>query len=200
MALSRYDSDGDGVCDDPVCKKVRFVTWREVALPTMADLVRDNLQQIGITLDVKVAANYNVYLEETAPSTRTAATLGDLWGGEYPNGSAYFVPRFGGPELNGSNVSLLGATEEQLEDWGYPVKSVPNVNDRIERCLPLVGRAQFECWAGLDQFMMEEIVPWVPYALHAHTHVLGSRIAYFSLDQFTAQASLDQIALGPVGD
>jgi peptide/nickel transport system substrate-binding protein len=195
MARSRYDSDSDGVCDDPACKNVRILTWREVALPKMAAFVRDSLEQIGIGLDVDVAPDYETYLERSVPSSRTAATIGDLWGGEYPNGSAFFVPRFGRPELNGSNVSLLGATKGQLEEWGYSVRSVPSVHDRIERCLPLVGRAQFECWAQLDQFLMEEIVPWVPYALHAHTNVLSKRIKYFSMDQFTAQASLDRIAL-----
>jgi peptide/nickel transport system substrate-binding protein len=195
MAVSRYDSDGDGVCDDPACKSVRLLTWREAALPEMASLVRENLEQIGIVLDVTVADDYNAYLEQTVPSAGIAATVGDLWGGEYPNGSAFFIPRFAGPTLNGSNVSLLGATPEQLKEWGYPVESVPNIDDRIERCLPLTGRAQVECWAEVDQYLTEEIVPWVPYALHAHTYVLSDRIAHFSVDQFTSQASLDQIAL-----
>lgn len=200
MALSRYDSDRDGVCDRPACKNVRLLTWREAALPQMAALVRDDLEQIGIALDVEVADDYDTYLERTAPHARTAATIGDLWGGEYPNGAAYFVPRFARPELNGSNVSLLGATPRQLEKWRYRVRSVPSIDDRIERCLPLIGRAQVECWAQLDQFLMEKVVPWVPYALHAHTYVYSGRIAHFSLDQFTAQASLDQIALAPGSD
>ena len=131
---------------------------------------------------------------------QTAATIGDLWGGEYPNGSSYFVPRFARAELNGSNVSLVGATKAQLEKWGYSVRSVPNIDARIERCLPLVGRAQVECWAQVDQYLMEKVVPWVPYALHAHTYVLSDRIAHFSIDQFTAQASLDQVALASASD
>ena len=200
MARSDYDQDGDGVCDDPACKDLRLVTWREVALPEMAARVRDDLEQIGITLDVRVEADYDAYLKATAPATRTAATIGDLWGGEYPNGSSYFVPRFAGPELKGSNVSLVGATKAQLERWGYAVRSVPNIDVRIERCLPLVGRAQVECWAQVDQYLMEKVVPWVPYALHAHTYVLSDRIAHFSIDQFTAQASLDQVALASASD
>lgn len=99
--------------------------------------------------------------------------------------------------MNGSNVSLVGATTNQLEDWGYPGATVPSVDDRIGRCLPLTGRSQVECWAQIDQALMETIVPWVPYALHAHSYVVSGRITNFALDQFTAQASLDQIALRP---
>jgi peptide/nickel transport system substrate-binding protein len=200
MARSRYDENRDGVCDAPACTRLRLVTWREVALPRMAARVRDDLRRIGITLEVRVENDYNAYRKATAPATHTAATIGELWGGEYPNGSSYFVPRFARPELNGSNVSLVGATKGQLEEWGYPVRSVPNVDARIDRCLPLVGRAQIECWAQLDQYLMEKVVPWVPYALHAHTYVLSERIAHFSIDQFTAQASLDQVALAPASD
>ncbi len=41
---------------------------------------------------------------------------------------------------------------------------VPNVDDRVEACLPLVGSAQFECVASADQYLMENVVPWVPYS------------------------------------
>jgi peptide/nickel transport system substrate-binding protein len=200
MARSGYDQDRDGICDDPACKRVRFVTWNEVALPRMAARVRDDLEQIGITLDVHVEEDYVAYQTATVPKTQTAGTIGDLWGGEYPNGSSYFVPRFARPELKGSNVSMIGATKAQLENWGYSARSVPNVDARIERCLPLVGRAQVECWAQLDQYLMEKVVPWVPYALHAHTYVVSDRVADFSIDQFTAQASLDQVAIAPRSD
>lgn len=41
------------------------------------------------------------------------------------------------------------------------VVDVPNVNDRIEACIPLVGAARLQCWAAVDQYLMEKVVPWV---------------------------------------
>jgi len=84
MALSRYDSNGDGVCDKHSCRNLRLLTWNEAGLPKMAALVRRNLARIGLDVDVTVAADYNDYLTETVPSKRTAMTVGDLWGGRVP--------------------------------------------------------------------------------------------------------------------
>ena len=56
------------------------------------------------------------------------------------------------------NTPMVGATPEQLKRWGYAVAEVPNVDARVEACLPLVGAAQFRCWAGLDQYLMENVV------------------------------------------
>ncbi len=50
MRLSRYDGDGDGRCDDPVCSSVGMVTFR--LSPEAAELVVANLAEIGITAEI----------------------------------------------------------------------------------------------------------------------------------------------------
>lgn len=77
---------------------------------------------------------------------------------------------------------------------------VPNVDDRIERCHRLVGEAHVRCWAELDQFLMEEVVPWVPLLVETSVFPLSGRVTDASIDQFTGYPSLDRIALVPGSD
>jgi hypothetical protein len=75
------------------------------------------------------------------------------------------------------------------------VDQVPSADDRINQCLPLVGRPQTQCWTALDQFFTETIVPWVPLLLENAIDVIPARVVNFSLDQFTTLPSLDQIVV-----
>jgi hypothetical protein len=91
----------------------------------------------------------------------------------------------------------MEATPAQLRSWGYAVTTVPAVDDRIDQCLRLTGSAQLQCWASLDQYLMEEVVPWAPYAFESKVMVVSPRIVAFSFDQFANHPSLDRIALRP---
>jgi hypothetical protein len=73
------------------------------------------------------------------------------------------------------------------------------VDDRINGCLVQLGEAQFRCWAELDQYLMEEVVPWVPTLSDTTVQVAPSRIIRYSYDQFGDLPALDQIALRPAG-
>jgi peptide/nickel transport system substrate-binding protein len=203
MARSRYDRNGDGICDAPVCKRVLVVTWEDFGQRKMAALIRRDLARIGIDLRIKVKPE--VYFDmggEDPPGARIPLLLGAQSLLDFPNGSTWFVPNFYGPELSLSrgsiaitNLSLLGATSAMLARWGYPVRSVPSVDGRIEACLPLVGLAQVECWATLDQYLMERVVPWVPLFHIGYALTVSGRVRNLTWDQFTGLAALDQIAL-----
>ena len=124
--------------------------------------------------------------------------LSRLPGGPYLNASNYFTPLFASDSIGNpatSNYSLTGATPEQLRSWGYEVTEVPGVDDRINSCLGQIGQAQLRCWGDLDQYLMEAVVPWIPYQSDAHVQVVPSRIIRYSYDQFADLPALDQIAL-----
>jgi ABC-type transport system substrate-binding protein len=206
MARSRYDRDRDGICDAPACKNGLLLTWRDGAQPAIAALVRRDLKRIGIDLRIRVKPE--VYLDfgrEASPRAKIALLIGAQTWLDYPNGSTLFLPSFYGPELSlgkvGNavpNLSLLGATPGELRRWGYAVTSVPSVDGRIHECLPLVGLAQVECWATLDQYLMEKVVPWVPFLLVHFAYTVSARVSNFTWDQATTGiAALDQIALRP---
>lgn len=110
------------------------------------------------------------------------------------------VPIAVGPEsFDGElscNGALVGATPEDLREWGYGDVEVPNVDQRIEACLPLLGAASFECWAGLDRYMMENVAPSIPFGLGLGT-IGASRDVEFVWDQLGAAPPYDDIFQGP---
>jgi len=119
---------------------------------------------------------------------------------DYPNASSLFVPMLYGPSITdrqNQNVALLGATPDQLQEWGYAVDEVPSVDTRIDACQRLAGSAQIPCWAELDQYVMEEIVPWIPLFFTEAAYPVSERVAQSSFDQLTGYPALDRIALAP---
>jgi peptide/nickel transport system substrate-binding protein len=205
MARSDYDRDGDGRCDGPSCTgavALAFVAqpWRE-----QAPVVRDNLEEIGIEVDLRFPPDPStVFPRLHDPTNKVALGVGMGWRKDFINGSQFFNGLFNRAGLFGSgfgsgggNVSLLGATPEQLEQWGYDVESVPSIDDKINECLALVGIEQVQCWAEADQLLMEEVVPWVPYLLQSYVRTVSSRVASYSFDQFTTLPALERIALKP---
>lgn len=199
MRRSNYDTDGNGLCDVSACDHAVFAVdrpWPRRLLPPM----RDALQAIGIRFNLRrVPRNY--YAAGTDP-TKHIALSANRWFTDYPNGSNVFPPLFYGPNLSSispgsQDPSLLGATPEQLAAWGYSVASVPTADDAIDRCTGLIGGAQVECWAKLDQSLMETVVPWIPWMFQTETRLVSSRVVSYSFDQFANEPALDQIALAP---
>jgi hypothetical protein len=71
------------------------------------------------------------------------------------------------------------------------------VLDRVAACENLVGQEQPRCWADLDQYVMEQVVPWVPLLVHNRQRFISDRVLSFTYDQFTTLPSIDRIALRP---
>jgi len=206
LAKSRYDRNHDGICDAPACKNVLLLTWRDTAQPAMAALVRKDLKRIGIDIRIRVLPrNYSDLGHDDPPRAKVALVIGAQTWADYPNGSTFFVPNFYGPELAFGkvgnavpNLSLLGATPAELRRWGYTVPSVPNVDSRINGCLPLLGLAQIECWATLDQYLMEKVVPWVPFLRIGYATTVSGRVTNLTWDAANnGLVPLDQIAVEP---
>jgi peptide/nickel transport system substrate-binding protein len=201
MALSRYDTDHDGMCDAPACSDVLALGFNDFPAPiAQSREIKKDLAEIGVLLDLQLIPAADVFKELADPKTRVALALTIAWGKDYLNASNYFVPLFAAASIGvpaSNNSSLLGATPEQLHGWGYHVTEVPTVDDRIDACLVELGEAQLRCWADLDQYLMENVVPWIPYQSDAHVQVVPSRILRYSYDQFSDLPAVDQIALRP---
>jgi len=202
MRLSAYDHDGDGVCDDPVCREVRSI---DLEGQSILPMLRRDLAGIGITLRTETvpAADYErLWGDAFVPKERFATVLVKwwAWGLDYPNGSTVFVPlthsgALGGPD--NANFFLLGADREQLRRWGYTVPSVPSVDERIERCLSLPSIDQPPCWAAVDSYLMEEVVPAIPLFFEIWPDWTSARIERYSWDAAFSYPALDQISLAP---
>lgn len=195
MRLSAHDIDGDGRCDASVCRDVVALVNGQ---PLQGRSIQRDLAAIGIDLDIEPLPVGAFFRRLNDPASRVPMGIGAAWGKDYPNGSGWSPPLFASGQLGaGTNTSLLGATPEQLEGWGYSVTSVPSVDDRIDRCLALLGSAQTECWTELDRYLMTEIVPWVPYVTLAHAQIVSERVVGYSFDQFAGEPALDRIQLAP---
>jgi peptide/nickel transport system substrate-binding protein len=200
MARSRYDSDGDGRCDQPVCSGIRTIGLVQPGIlpQEVPGLLERDLGQIGIELEVEGFPAEEGYAALEAHADRHALVVNAGWGKDFPNGSGWFSPVLDGDDPR-ANPSLVGADPDQLAEWGYPVTSVPGVDDEIAECKRLVGGAQTQCWATLDQLVMEQIVPWIPYALRNEARIVSDRVAGLEIDQLTSLPSLDRVALLPAG-
>jgi peptide/nickel transport system substrate-binding protein len=192
MSKSSYDSDGDGRCDDPACSALRTIHLENPLLAEKAALVAQNLDAIGIGLRLE-AVTFAEFNELTSgPQSHIPLSI-LAWGLDTASGAADL---FGSDAIeSGFNLTLLGATPEQLRDWGYQVPEVPSVDDRIDNCRADVEPARTQCFADLDQYLMEEVVPWVPYLFENHIQPVSSRVVGYSFDQFAALPAFDRIAV-----
>jgi peptide/nickel transport system substrate-binding protein len=195
MAKSRYDRNGDGRCDAPVCKGLLApVRNDDPTNARLGEIVREDLSRIGIELNVK-AFDPETYFEEVIlPPARTPLVPSIGFGPATLNASNVFYDLFHGA-ANG--ISLVGASPGELQQWKYEVSRVPNIDDKIEECLRLTGSSQTQCWAETDQLVMERVVPWVPYLFEGSAQVVSDRIARFTFAQssFVLMPAFDQVAL-----
>ena len=199
MRLSAYDSDGDGVCDDPVCEGIAGIilpAWAQLAEPVVADLAR-----IGIRAAVEVPPDPGTAFGRWFdPASRIPLFIAQGYGKDHLSASTFFTGNFDSRTTltdDQTNGTLMGATAEQLEGWGYSPLELPNIDGRIDLCHVQTGSAQVQCWAELDQYLMENVVPWVPYTFERHTRTVSARVVHYSFDQSIALPALDQIAVPP---
>jgi ABC-type transport system substrate-binding protein len=200
MRQSRHDTNGDGRCDVPACAHLRATTRAEFA--PVARQVAADLSSIGIGLDVDILEQEEFFQTASRPADRVAALVGMGISADYISAASIMANWFDSPlAIDGSsdfyNLTMVGATPEQLKKWGYEVTDVPNVDARVEACLPLVGAAQFQCWAGLDEYLMENVVAWVPYADLRYASLGSPRLASYSFDAFANRPALDRLAVQP---
>jgi peptide/nickel transport system substrate-binding protein len=196
MALSRYDEDDDGRCDAPACKGLELLSALGYPkMRQMAENVRRDLTRIGIEVSIETAPRGREFEVVSDPRANVPLALFTSWGKDYLNASTFIAPLFSSEAVASPNYSLVGATPAQLRRWGYEEALLPNIDDKIDECLALVGELQVRCWVEADQLLMENVVPWVPYVFENKVHLLGERVASYSFDQFTTSPALDRISL-----
>jgi peptide/nickel transport system substrate-binding protein len=198
MALSAYDTDGDGVCDAPECKDILTVTDRLAPYPAQMVLLKQFLEPIGLTLDDKQLERGAMFNECSDANSHVALCAGADWGKDYPDGITFGEPLFtsAGLWVSCCNYSLLGASSDQLTEWGYDVTETPSVDDEVEECSAMeLGNERFQCWAELDQQVMEEIVPMVPYLFDKNVGIISENVEFYSFDQFAGLPAFDSMAV-----
>jgi peptide/nickel transport system substrate-binding protein len=201
MAASRYDHDGDGVCDDPVCTNVAAggVASTVPQGEDEAFAIRSSLRAIGIDLHVRLLGHDNRRIEKQFHDGRIAMVLevSNGWFADYPNARQWFTFLYASTGIDPGccNTTLVGASVDQLRALGHDPVGVPSVDDRIDACQRVAIGDQAMCWAKLDQFMMEQVVPAVPIMVPGIQTPFSSQVLHASIDQWTAVPAIDQVAL-----
>jgi peptide/nickel transport system substrate-binding protein len=199
MALATdYDTDGDGVCDAPECKNILTISDREDPYPEQTALMSQNLEPLGLTLDVKQLERGTMYNKCNDANSHHALCAAPGWGKDYADGITFGEPLFTSSGLWESccNYSLVGASAEQLSGWGYDVTEVPSVDEKVAECAELApGPERFQCWAEVDQQLMEEVVPMVPYLFDNSVDIISENVQNYSFDQFAGLAAFDSMAV-----
>jgi hypothetical protein len=200
MARSRYDRNHDGICDAPACSGIRMLVKQSDPVRVAASpLIRAAVSRIGLRLKLDLRDD-DAWFEATRDAGPAKIAI-NFFGisKDFPSAS-YLFPGLGSTKLRHNqspDQSLVGATPTELRRWGYRITEVPNVDGRIEQCAALLFEAQVRCWAELDQYLMEQVVPWVPLWAEQTGRIVSLRVAMFSLDQANevVEPALDQITL-----
>jgi ABC-type transport system substrate-binding protein len=201
MAQSKYDTDGDGVCDDPSCQVSALAVTNDNDAIKALEIMDASFQPIGISLDIKTLS-YNALVGKCSTLASKTAFCQAGWGKDYPSPYTFFFPLLDGGE-NGSNYSFMGATADDLTAAGYSGfetddagLAVPNITADIVACREIpIGPDQTTCWAELDKKVTEELASQIPRRFPNDIDVLSERVVAYSYDQFSGVGAVDQIAV-----
>jgi hypothetical protein len=91
----------------------------------------------------------------------------------------------------------MGATLDQLKEWKYDTATAgtPGAEDQLNQCLPAQGADRPTCYEGLDKYLMEQVVPWVPYRFANQTGITSPRVLNYHMNASSGWISLSLVAL-----
>ena len=198
MSQSKYDSDGDGVCDAPECDGVLQIGANIPPNTDMLPVVESSLEKIGIRLESREVTD--AYTPITTTARRVPISIRPGWGKDYADVYTFAVLfQSDGILCEGNyNYSLVGLTPEKAQECGIPFnnKEIPNVDDKIDECYAVPqGDERITCWGELDKQLMEEVVPWVPYLDANHITAMSGDVTKFEFDQFSGTPAWSRIAV-----
>ncbi|MGH2693617.1 MAG: ABC transporter substrate-binding protein [Actinomycetota bacterium] len=201
MSQSKYDSDGDGVCDDPVCENILVINRNTPPWTEQEPVVQDSLSQIGLDVNIRALGD-NHYTAIQTVANNTPMGINPSWGKDYADPASFVGFLFDGRLIQATgntNYSLVGLTEDQATELGVdlPEGGVPNVDADIDQCKELDGDEANQCWIDLDMKLMEEIVPWVPYLWPNIITTVGPAVTAWDFDQFMGQTAWSKVAIDP---
>jgi ABC-type transport system substrate-binding protein len=194
MALSSYDTDHDGVCDDAACAAVNVPVGNDEVIKQAAADFAASLVPLGLKLTFEYPEDDDPFELAVDPANHIPLVFGANWYSDYLNASSWLVPLAASSGIgDGANLSLIGASDDQLREWGYSVTGLPSLDAKIYSCVALTGADQFGCWAEADQYLMERIAAWVPIGSHQWSRLTSDRVRTFQDDAALGAPSLSEI-------
>jgi peptide/nickel transport system substrate-binding protein len=210
MAQSRYDTDGDGSCDDPVCDDLLFINRNYEPWTLYSPIVQDSLAQIGINVRVRELDISTAYTTVQTMNNLVPIAINAGWGKDYasPYGFDFFLFNTAGLACEGLvNYPNVGLTEEIAAECGDNVVQalraaeeangpIPSVDEDMANCVATPPGAEYNaCWAALDTRLMEEIVPYIPYRWGSQNTALADSVVHWVYDQSAAWTAYSRTAV-----
>ena len=199
MKESEYDSDGDGMCDSPECEGVILINRNYPPYSDMGPVIQASLAKIGIKVELRELETDAAYTTIQTPAEKIAIASNAGWGKDYADASTFAVlfDSRNIAETGNYNYSLVGITPAQAKEVGAtaPSGTVPNVDEDIDACNELLDQERVDCWIALDETLMEEVVPWVPYLWTKNVDLIGPAVTQYEYDQFSGETAYAHIAV-----
>ena len=198
MALSRYDEDGDGICDTDSCKGVLHISRTDGQWEAIDEVVTESLAKIGIELDTRTPDDLYSYIADARASM--AITSAPSWVKDYPDPFAvlgFLLSSDNITTTDNYNYSLVGLTRDKARELGIdvPRADVPSIDGRIAACVAIADtEARRVCWSELDGYVMEDVAPWVPYLDVNRLIVTSGRVDYV-FDRAIGEVSFAHLSL-----
>jgi peptide/nickel transport system substrate-binding protein len=197
MAQSVYDTNHDGMCDAAACQNIAVPVRSD--RPNVTSAFQAFVTQtapIGLVISPAARENGKSFYDSLVPAAHAPMAFNVGWETDYLSANGWFGALATSADIsdpNGNNFSLIGATPAQLAQFGYSVTSVPSLDSSIAACNQLSGADAFGCWAGVDQYVMQRVVAWVPLSTNQPSRLVSKSVKSFDFDASLAAPALDQI-------
>jgi peptide/nickel transport system substrate-binding protein len=199
MRRSRYDSNGDGLCDRPACDGVVHVGRDVTPWSSLTLVIEASLQKLGISVDTSEPPDPYGMIQQLP--NRVALTSIPGWGKDYPDPYSFIGFLFDGRNIDAdtnANYSLVGLTEARAAALriDYPRSGIPSVDADIDACAVLLpGDERLSCWVELDRKLMTEVVPWIPYLDANRIVITSDDVRPYEFDQFSGELSYAHVGV-----
>lgn len=195
MKQSKYETDAEGKCTDPVCDGLRIVPSNPDRPET--NIIVQDLRKIGINARLETYSDDTAFAKCNDPAVKIAICSGLQFGAGAPDawGPALDLATTAiGP--NGCcNLGLVGVSTEDLRRLGYDgVEGTVNFDDDIRSCdaLPL-GDERVQCFVDID-VEASDLALGLPLLFPKQREIISDRVTNYTYD-FYGYASLNTIAL-----
>jgi len=200
MKQSKYDANHDGTCDSPVCSNLVLVNQNITPWTTMEPFVVQDLAKIGIQVKPRELETGAAYNTVQRVANDIPISMNANWAYDYVDAYTYLSPMFDSASISAvgnPNTTLTGLTSSTAGKLGitYPAVGVPSVDDKIAACEALVGDERATCWTNLDKYLMEDVVPLVPYLWSNVIVITGSDVTHFEADPISQGTTFTQVAV-----
>jgi peptide/nickel transport system substrate-binding protein len=198
MKLSKYDSNGDGICDAKACKSIFTLTGDREAEKAFVPVLEQNLKSIGLVLNDRVLKD--AYTPISIPKQNVPFSTRPGWGKDYADPYSFFGANFDGRAITPSgnaNRGLVGITSAQAKKLGVKgsVAAIPSINKDLDACQNTLGNARFTCYAALDKKVTTQVVSWVPWLWSSYNSLISKNVTQWQFDQFSAVTAYAHVAV-----